>query len=107
MGAPEERAMLTTVAVIGLVVVVGTVGLALGLGPAEAEPQPTVRIQTEQSRFFVLGGGSEPAGEVPMEVLLARLEQHVRHERAAVEGFPERPRAEDLRTKTTSPLTLN
>ncbi len=101
--------MLTMVAVIGLVVFLGTLGIAIGMRlPGTERETPVVQMQPERSRFFVLGAGSEePAGEVSMEVLLARLEQHVRQERAAVETFPERPRSEDLRTKTSSPLAMN
>lgn len=52
------------------------------------------------SAFFVV----EKKGEVQMEILLARLEQHVRQERAAVEMFHDEPSAASLRRNTSSPL---
>jgi hypothetical protein len=93
--------MLTMVAVIGLVVVVGGVGLALGLSPdGEPEVVAPVKPVDKPSAFFVV----EKKAEVQMEILLARLEQHVRQERAAVETFPDDPSAASLRRSTSSPL---
>jgi hypothetical protein len=94
--------MLATVAVIGLVVFVAVVGLALGLGPPDelpAEPRPRP-VERPPSAFFV----AEKKTEVQMEILLARLEQHVRQERAAVEMFHDDPSAASLRGQTSSPL---
>lgn len=92
--------MLTTVAVIGLFVVVGGLGIALGLAPEQrpVAPEP-VKPAESPSAFFV-----DQKGEVQMEILLARLEQHVRQERAAVEMFHDEPSAASLRRNTSSPL---
>lgn len=98
--------MLTTVAVIGLIVFVGGLGIVLGLGPERPVEEPRLPAQPEadRSRFFVLRTDGLPSGELPAEVLLSRLEQHVRQERAVVEQFPDRPSREDLRARTSSPL---
>ena len=44
---------------------------------------------------------------VPVEVLLLRLEQHVRLEQAAAESFHFAPTVESLHTRTTSPLLMH
>jgi hypothetical protein len=95
-------------ALVGMIVVLGGLGLMLGLSAAwrnDEAPAEGAERQTDRSRFFVLRTEA-PAlgGEVPVELLLSRLEQHVRQERAAVECFPDQPRAEDLRSRTSSPL---
>jgi hypothetical protein len=96
--------MLTMVAVIGLIVVVGGVGIVLGLAPDDRlEADVAVAPPPEPARasaFFVVPEKTE----VHIEVLLARLEQHVRQERAAVETFHDEPSAASLRSRTSSPL---
>ncbi len=93
--------MIEIVAAVGLFVVVAVVGIALGLGPAQEPPVETdIRPAQQPSAFFV----KDASAEVQLEILLARLEQHVRQERAAVELFHEQPSAESLRCSTTSPL---
>jgi hypothetical protein len=93
--------MLATVAVTGLVIFVAVLGIALGLSPPHEEPAPAPRpIERAPSSFFVV----EKKSEVQMEILLARLEQHVRQERAAVEMFHDDPSTASLRRQTSSPL---
>ena len=94
--------MLLTIGLVGTVIFVVVIGIALGLGPVGDEPRPVVPQQAVEKRsaFFV----AETRTEVQMEILLARLEQHVRQERAAVEGFHDEPSAASLRCSTTSPL---
>ncbi len=94
--------MLTLVAVIGTIIVVVGVGVALGLAP-EDEPASAVKpapAEATPSTFFI----TEPRIETQMEILLARLDQHVRQERAAVEMFHDEPSAASLRRNTSSPL---
>ena len=45
-----------------------------------------------------------PASQVPIEVLLLQLENHVRMEQAAAESFIAFPSQDRLHTKTTSPF---
>ncbi len=47
---------------------------------------------------------SRPTPSVPMEVLLAKIEHHVRLEQAAAQSFLEAPSHAQLHTKTTSQL---
>ncbi len=102
--------MLTMFAVIGLIVVVGGVGIVLGLAPPADEEQPAValakptEIPTEKTSAFFVAQPSQPRAEVQMEILLSRLEQHVRQERHAVEMFHDEPSAANLRRDTSSPL---
>jgi len=55
--------------------------------PALSAPPPTVTVP-----------------RVPIEVLLAQIERHVRLEHAAAESFLFDPTAESLHSRTTSPL---
>ena len=83
-------------------------GLFLGLAPDRADepqPQPQPRPQQSAPRFFVLRtNASVPSGQVPLELILSQLEQHVRQERAVVAFFHEQPSPESLRSQTSSPL---
>jgi hypothetical protein len=93
--------MIEIIALIAFFVVVPIIGVALGLRPAEEPPvEDRVQEPARPSTFFV----RDASAEVQLEILLGRLEQHVRQERAAVESFHERPSAESLRCATTSPL---
>jgi hypothetical protein len=93
--------MIAIVAAVGLFIFVAVVGIAFGLGTFEDPPaEAVIRPPAQPSAFFVKG----PSAEVQLEILLARLEQHVRQERAAVETFPDQPSAASLRCSTTSPL---
>jgi hypothetical protein len=92
--------MIEIVAAVALFIFIAVVGIALGLGSPEERPAETaIRPPAQPSAFFV----KEPT-EVQLEILLARLEQHVRQERAAVERFHDDPSAASLRCSTTSPL---
>ena len=93
--------MLWMVAVIGMMVLVGGISVVLWLAPPADEPVAEAPRPVEKpSAFFV----AETRTEVQMEILLARLEQHVRQERAAVELFHDEPSAATLRGNTSSPL---
>lgn len=60
-------------------------------------------------RFFAapVDASGPGIGAVPIEVLLARLEQHVRLEQAAAESFHVAPTVESLHSRTPSPLLMN
>lgn len=70
----------------------------------ECEPKPL----TAPRRFFAEGVTPPVAGvgrpRVPIEVLLAQIENHVRLEQAAAECFLEAPGAVLLHSKTISPF---
>ena len=73
----------------------------------EAQPQlPVVKAATTPARFF----SDQPATtiplppQVPIEVLLQQIENHVRLEQAAAESFIALPTQAQLHSKTTSPF---
>lgn len=100
--------MIAVAAVVGLVVVLLACGVVLGLGAAD--PAESMQVAAEQpverSRFFVVRTDAPgvPAGEVPLELIVSRLEEHVRRERAAVALFHDQPSPDSLRCRTSSPL---
>lgn len=75
--------------------------------PVEVEaPQPAVVIGKAMTPAFFAAGDAldEVPVQLPLEVLLRRLETHVRLEQAAAESFLMAPSAEALHTRTSSPL---
>ena len=93
-------------------VTVGTISLLLLAAVAGRAPdqQMEERMKIPQalgpSRFFVTDG-SQPAASgppIPLDVLVSRIERHVRLEQAAMEAFLEAPNAQSLHSRTTSPL---
>jgi hypothetical protein len=65
--------------------------------PREAKPLPP-------SKFFVDADASRAAqAAAPVDVLLLQLEQHIRLEQAAAEGFLSAPTSESLHGRTASP----
>ena len=82
------------------------VGIAVGIAGAAVplllppEPVPT-------SRFFTDSVAKQPAmpsRQVPIEVLLLQIENHVRLEQAAAESFLAFPTHDQLHSKTPSPF---
>ena len=73
--------------------------------PVGAEPaQPREAEALPPSKFFLdaeVPRASQPAA--PVEVLLLQLEQHIRLEQAAAEGFLSAPTSESLHGRTASP----
>jgi hypothetical protein len=71
--------------------------------PTDTPVQP--RLEVTPERFFA---DSHPVfhrqPEVPLEVLLLQIEQHVRLEQAAAESFISLPSPEVLNCRTQSPL---
>jgi hypothetical protein len=90
-----------------LVVVLGGGLAAFALGPDRRRIEAAKPVaEAPRSQFFLLSQQpAESARDISNELLLARVEQYVRQERAAVEHFPDRPRAEDLRGR--APARLN
>lgn len=90
---------------------VAVCALAFGAATRGSENQVAVPAQealpVEASRFFVEHvpvPTSLPTPSVPIEVLLAQIERHVRLEHAAAESFIDFPTAESLHCRTMSPL---
>jgi hypothetical protein len=88
---------------------------AIAFGAATRPEQPSSPAQPElrsakapsSGRFFadpVAALPSRPVHPIPTEVLLAKIEHHVRLERAAAQSFLESPSHAQLHTKTTSQL---
>ena len=72
---------------------------------AMVEPQfPVVKAATAPARFFSDRVTSPilPQPQVPIEVLLQQIENHVRLEQAAAESFVAFPTYDQLHSKTTS-----
>lgn len=55
-------------------------------------------------RFFAETNTRSTASRIPIEVLLSRIEHHVRLEQAAAESFVEAPTSESLHSRTASPF---
>lgn len=57
-------------------------------------------------RFFTVRSPivPPPVSAIPVDVLLLRLEQHIRLEQAAAESFHQFPTPESLHVRTVSPL---
>jgi hypothetical protein len=67
--------------------------------------QPARTVVLPAPQFFLADADkASPTTRVPLEVLLLQLEQHVRLEQAAAEGFLSVPTLESLHSRTTSPL---
>ncbi len=102
--------MLAMIGLVGMLVLVIGLGVFLGLAP---EPQRTRASAAERqaaapARFFDpqprMENVFQDGTALPLELLLSRLERHVRQEQAAVEGFVLEPSAQNLRRHTSSPL---
>jgi hypothetical protein len=71
----------------------------------EAQPEQEPAPVLPPPRFFVDELPTPVAQpQVPLEVLLAQIERHVRLEQAAAESFLVSPSAHALHSRTTSPL---
>jgi hypothetical protein len=90
---------------LGVAVSALTFGVATR-GQRAAEAQPTAgKVAIPAPQFFVADDTMPAAAaRVPVEILLAQLEQHVRLEQAAAESFLHVPTNESLHTRTRSPL---
>ena len=103
----RRTVMLLTIGIVGMVVIILGTGFFLAARDYEGErleAQP-VRLseQLGQSRFFVTTAADAEA-YIPVELLLSRIEQHIRLEEAAVEQFVHAPERGTLYSQTTSTL---
>lgn len=97
------------------IVVIGVVFVALAFGAAmrsepwntTAQPELPLAKGVGASRFFsdrAFAPTVVPPVQVPIEVLLLQIENHVRLEQAAAESFLAFPSQALLHSKTTSPF---
>lgn len=71
----------------------------------EAQPEERPALALRKPRFFVDELPAPVAQpRVPLEVLLAQIERHVRLEQAAAESFLVSPTPQSLHSRTMSPL---
>lgn len=94
------------VAVFGAGVAAVAFGAATRSESSESASQPTLGKIIAPTRFFSDHLPASPAnrGQVPIEVLLLQIENHVRMEQAAAELFLELPTQAQLHRKTNSPF---
>ncbi len=75
--------------------------------PERPQPQLPLVKAIAPTRFFsdtVPAPPAMPTRQVPIEVLLLQIENHVRMEQAAAESFLESPTQAKLHSKTNSPF---
>ncbi len=97
------------VAVFGVGVAAAAFGAATRSESPNSAEQPRLPLvkATVPTRFFsdrVPTPPSIPSRQVPIEVLLLQIENHVRMEQAAAESFLALPTHEQLHSKTNSPF---
>ena len=95
--------------VAGVVFVALAFGAAMRSEPWNSTVQPELPLvkAVAPARFFsnrVLITPAVPPLQVPIEVLLLQIENHVRMEQAAAESFLASPTQTLLHSKTTSPF---
>ena len=95
---------------------IGIAALAFGAATrsrprdSAVQPQPSLVMPVTPARFFsdrAVASPTVPAvptAQVPIEVLLLQIENHVRMEQAAAEVFIASPTQARLRSKTASPF---
>lgn len=75
--------------------------------PSTVQPELRPAKPVAAGRFFgdsIPAPPTRPGTAIPTEVLLAKIEHHVRLEQAAAQSFLESPSHAQLHTKTTSQL---
>jgi len=83
------------------------VGIAIAIGSIAGIlllPRTTVTLTCASSSDNIATLPAVASRQVPIEVLLLQIENHVRLEQAAAESFVTFPTNAQLRSKTTSPL---
>lgn len=91
--------------VLAVAVCAAAFGLATRGVDAPRPAQAARAATAEPARFFAQAVAAPPvAPAVPIELLLADIERHVRLEQAAAEAFLELPTRDALHARTTSPL---
>ena len=106
----EMFLMTLALSLVGVVVSAGLFAAATADERRRQSAAPGQSVSTAKpQRFFATP--PQPAVsnpfQIPTEVLLLRLEQHIRLEQAAAESFHMAPTLEALHTRTTSPLVVH
>lgn len=92
--------MVLCMSVLGLALCAMAFGAATRPERTAVQPAAQPHLAKPRARFFV-----EPtAPRVPIEALLAQIENHVRLEQAVAESFVEYPTSALLHSKTSSPF---
>lgn len=86
----------------GIVLLLGCGLAAVALGPEHPTAEKPMEQRPTRSRFFLEEEPQPTRRQLPRDILIARFEEHVRAERAAVANFPDLPRAEDLQVPPQS-----
>lgn len=91
---------------LGVAVSALTFGVATRDERKRQEARAASKVALPAPQFFIDNAEAKPSerARVPVDVLLAQLEQHVRLEQAAAEAFLNGPTTESLHSRTTSPL---
>ncbi len=109
----EMFLMALCMSVFGLGVAAAAFGAATRSESSDSAVQPQLPLvkAAAPTRFFSDRAAALPSvppvvptSQVPIEVLLLQLENHVRMEQAAAESFIAVPSQDRLHTKTTSPF---
>jgi hypothetical protein len=106
----EMFLMALALSLLGVAVSAGLFAAATASERRAGLPAPAGTVRKAQSpRFFA--APPPPAipkpFPIPAEVLLLRLERHIRLEQAAAESFHQAPTPEALHSRTASPLVLH
>jgi hypothetical protein len=105
----EMLLIVMCMSVLGLALSALAFGAATNGLPAPDEtaaPQPAAVLRQSVTPAFFAGDMviDRVPVRVPIEVILSRLESHMRLEQAAAESFLMAPTLESLHSRTTSPL---
>lgn len=103
--------MFLTILLVSFAVLTVTAVLAVGLAPRERTApalRPERPASVEPPQFFVADAPLPATRQpIPLELLLAQIDRHVRLEQAAAKTFLAVPTASSLHTRTESPLVVN
>jgi hypothetical protein len=94
----EMFLMVLCMSVLGLAIAAAAFGAATR-PERTVSPAAQPHVAKAAPRFFV-----EPQPRIPIEALLAQIENHVRLEQAAAESYVAYPTSTLLHSKTASPL---
>ena len=103
--------MFLTILLVSFMVLTVTAVIAVGLAPRD-EKAPTLQpervVSVEPPKFFVVEAPAPATRQpIPLAILLAQIDRHVRLEQAAARTFLDIPTAGSLHSRTESPLVIN
>ncbi len=106
----EMFLMCLSMSVFGIGIAAAAFGAATRSGSSDSAAQPRLPLvkAVAPRRFFAESVAvplpPTPSTQVPIEILLLQIENHVRLEQAAAESFIAFPTQAHLHSKTTSPF---